>query len=341
MIEDALAGIQVDRVLYVKSMASHGVDMKEWLRRHPLKKRLTPGTFDSPSSPSSLFGATSNSQTQFYVLAAGVGGDKNAKSIVLLLNYRGFEAMLTGDATYKTENVIRSRYGSNPSFIDVDLLKLGHHGSNSSSRTKFLELVKPEVAVASAAHGSNHQHPRKKVIDRVAEFTVATTEHNIRWGVKEPMMRHAVLEDKDDYDEAVYGTSSSGTIVVTSNGTTFKVAHSSPTPTVDTFAATPSLPPTPPSGGGIVPFAASATAPSFAPFAGLDTFRGDRSTPREATLPVPAGTQVVVILKSGQSVKGEIQSPKDGWVQLKSDDGSLFVRLTEIDMLKVPLDDEE
>jgi competence protein ComEC len=69
------------------------------------------------------------------------GLDLNEDSAVLLLRYGEFEALLSGDAGLAAERVLGGRVG------DIELLKVGHHGSAGSSGAGLLEELRPEVGV--------------------------------------------------------------------------------------------------------------------------------------------------------------------------------------------------
>ena len=61
------------------------------------------------------------------------------------------------------------RYGAYE--LDCDVLKVGHHGSHTSSNEDFLALVTPDVALISCGEGNKHKHPRAEAIDRIDDHT--------------------------------------------------------------------------------------------------------------------------------------------------------------------------
>lgn len=87
--------------------------------------------------------------------------DGNAASVVLLVEWEGFRALLTGDAYVDVERALASEVG------DIDVLKVGHHGSNTSTDSTFLVEVQPEVALISAGQGNRYGHPTAAVVDRL------------------------------------------------------------------------------------------------------------------------------------------------------------------------------
>jgi len=90
--------------------------------------------------------------------------DKNVNSIVVSLTCGSVDVLFTGDAEVPSEaNMIAAGVLS-----DIDVLKVGHHGSNSSTSDAFLSLVRPEIGIISAGLTNQYGHPHAEVIDRLA-----------------------------------------------------------------------------------------------------------------------------------------------------------------------------
>ncbi len=87
----------------------------------------------------------------------------NDKSGVLKIAYGKTSFLFMGDAGIKTEKYYQKKYGS---FLKVDVLKAGHHGSKTSSSESFVNLVKPKLAIISAGVANKFKHPHKDVIER-------------------------------------------------------------------------------------------------------------------------------------------------------------------------------
>lgn len=94
---------------------------------------------------------------------AGLTGDSNADSLVVLLSCGTVDVLLTGDATVASE---ASMLAAGVLF-DIDVLKVGHHGSNTSTGQPFLDVVRPEYAVISAGMNSQYGHPHAEVVARL------------------------------------------------------------------------------------------------------------------------------------------------------------------------------
>ena len=89
--------------------------------------------------------------------------ESNDGSIVGKLVYGQESFLLTGDATKYTENLIMRN--ETPDTLHSQVLKLGHHGSHTSSTQLFLEKVNPEIAIISAGKNNRYGHPHKDVLN--------------------------------------------------------------------------------------------------------------------------------------------------------------------------------
>lgn len=88
--------------------------------------------------------------------------EANEASIVARLVYREAEVLFMGDAPQWVERELMRNYGSN---IASDILKVGHHGSRSSTASAFVSMVSPVIAVLSYGEGNRYNHPHKEVLD--------------------------------------------------------------------------------------------------------------------------------------------------------------------------------
>ncbi len=92
-------------------------------------------------------------------------GDANNSSIVLRLEYGDNVFLFTGDAERESEQAMLNADCN----LSADLLKVGHHGSNSSSTYAFLREVMPTYAIISAGADNDYGHPHKEVLDRLSD----------------------------------------------------------------------------------------------------------------------------------------------------------------------------
>jgi Predicted hydrolase (metallo-beta-lactamase superfamily) len=122
--------------------------------------------------------------------AKDLTSDVNENSVVIKITYGDVSYILTGDATTKTEEYILSTGAD----VSADILKVGHHGSYSSSSDAFLKKVNPGVYAVSVGKGNEYGHPHKDALQRLIK-----------------------------YSNIMYRTDIDGTIVVSSDGKTYSV----------------------------------------------------------------------------------------------------------------------
>lgn len=96
--------------------------------------------------------------------------ETNDGSIVGRLVYGNESFMLTGDATRYTEHLIMETEDS--ATLHSQVLKLGHHGSRTSSSELWLEKVNPEIAIISAGKKNRYGHPHKEVLDLLQKLKI-------------------------------------------------------------------------------------------------------------------------------------------------------------------------
>jgi competence protein ComEC len=90
--------------------------------------------------------------------------ESNSASIVGLLRYDDIEVLLTGDAGTGIEEYLVRTHGT---ALASEVLKLGHHGSDTSSSAAFLAAVQPALAIVSAGRDNRYGHPHDEVVARV------------------------------------------------------------------------------------------------------------------------------------------------------------------------------
>lgn len=94
----------------------------------------------------------------------------NEGSVVARLTYGETSIMLTGDSTAKTEKIILSQ---NPtSALGSTILKVGHHGSRTSTTESFVKAINPEYALISVGKSNNYGHPHQDTVNTLAKLGV-------------------------------------------------------------------------------------------------------------------------------------------------------------------------
>ena len=94
----------------------------------------------------------------------------NDYSAVYQITYGEFDMILTGDAEVKAEQAMLDR----KCLSDIDILKVGHHGSKTSTGEAFLKAVKPEAALISCGRNNRYKHPSQEILDRLNENDIST-----------------------------------------------------------------------------------------------------------------------------------------------------------------------
>ena len=100
--------------------------------------------------------------------------DENNYSSVLKLTYKGFSFLFTGDA----ETISEYDMIENGAYLKSDVLKVGHHGSTTSTSNQFLRAVNPAVAVISVGRDNSYGHPHREILERLSDLKLYRTDLN-------------------------------------------------------------------------------------------------------------------------------------------------------------------
>lgn len=88
--------------------------------------------------------------------------DENDSSSVYYVSHPNLNILFMGDATTKTEKYLLKKYN-----LDIDILKVGHHGSSTSTSIFFLKKTSPRLALISVGKNNNYNHPNKEVLNNL------------------------------------------------------------------------------------------------------------------------------------------------------------------------------
>ena len=99
----------------------------------------------------------------------GIGDGKNDDSIVLYGQFYQKRFLFTGDLEEAGEKKLLSHYPQ----LQVDVLKVGHHGSKGSSSDPFLDQLHPQLALISVGKKNRYSHPHKELLDRLEKRSIA------------------------------------------------------------------------------------------------------------------------------------------------------------------------
>jgi competence protein ComEC len=100
--------------------------------------------------------------------------------VVVMLKYNHFRAMLTGDM----EDEIERRLILVGEDIDADVLKIGHHGSKTSSSEGFLSAVSPRVGIIQVGAKNRYGHPAPEVLERLENYDIKYYRNDLNGDVK-------------------------------------------------------------------------------------------------------------------------------------------------------------
>ena len=92
---------------------------------------------------------------------------ENNRSVISMLNICGKKFLFTGDCDGDAEYSLMQSCN-----VNCDVLKMGHHGSGSSSELDFLRLAQPEIAIASCGYDNLYKHPSEKSVERFYELGI-------------------------------------------------------------------------------------------------------------------------------------------------------------------------
>ena len=130
-------------------------------------------------------------EADFTILYTGTNSsDLNSTSIITKMIFGKYSYLFTGDTTSDIEKTILDQN------IDIDVLKVAHHGSKYSSSLEFLEKTTPSYAIISVGKNNSYNHPSSETINNLKKYT-----------------------------NNIYLTSELGTILLTSNGQTIDVSY--------------------------------------------------------------------------------------------------------------------
>ena len=112
--------------------------------------------------------------SKLYFLQTKVYDNENDNSNVIYTDLNGYKFMLMGDASITTEKEIMSIYN----LPEIDVLKVGHHGSKTSSSKNFINEINPKYSVISVGKNNRYGHPNKEVLDTLEDSKIYRTDQD-------------------------------------------------------------------------------------------------------------------------------------------------------------------
>lgn len=171
---DIISCIDVERVIAPKVSSDMTPTTKTYERfLKALQDKALKLTAAKPGTVYALAGKTSSSMDKqppkLEILAPLADyDDLNDYSVVVRMTYGGTSYLFTGDAEKKAEKHILDSDAN----VSADVLKVGHHGSSSSTSEKFLEAVSPDLCVIQCGTGNSYGHPHAEILERLESFRV-------------------------------------------------------------------------------------------------------------------------------------------------------------------------
>ena len=109
-----------------------------------------------------------------YLLNNTKYNNENDNSIVTYFTYQKYKFLYMGDASITTEDNLLENYNLN----NISILKVGHHGSNTSSSKDFISQINPSISLISVGENNIYHHPNKEVINNLSKSRIYRTDIN-------------------------------------------------------------------------------------------------------------------------------------------------------------------
>ena len=139
---------------------------------------------------------------EVHSLNNGNYNDENSLSMVLLLLIDNYKILLIGDAPKSVEEQIIKKNNLN----NIDLLKVGHHGSNTSSSKNFIGHIKPKYSIISVGENNKFGHPNKEVLNNLNNSKIYRTDQDgsIMFKIKKNKLRIETYSPQKGVDMNYY-----------------------------------------------------------------------------------------------------------------------------------------
>ena len=111
---------------------------------------------------------------KLYFLQTKEYDNENDNSNVIYTELNGYKFMFMGDAGVTTEKEILDKYN----LPDIDVLKVGHHGSKTSSSKEFINEINPKYSIISVGKNNRYGHPNKEVLDNLKNSKIYRTDQD-------------------------------------------------------------------------------------------------------------------------------------------------------------------
>ena len=113
-------------------------------------------------------------KNKLYFLQTKEYDNENDNSNVIFTELNGYKFMFMGDASSITEKEILNKYN----LPDIDVLKVGHHGSKTSSSKEYIDEINPKYSIISVGKNNRYGHPNKEVLDNLKNSKIYRTDQD-------------------------------------------------------------------------------------------------------------------------------------------------------------------
>ena len=111
-------------------------------------------------------------KNKLYFLQTKEYDNENDNSNVIYTELASYKFMFMGDASSTTEKEILNKY----KLSDIDVLKVGHHGSKTSSSEEFIDEINPKHSIISVGKNNRYGHPNKEALDNLNNSKIYRTD---------------------------------------------------------------------------------------------------------------------------------------------------------------------
>ena len=113
-------------------------------------------------------------KNKLYFLQTKKYDNENDNSNVIYTELDGFKFMFMGDASTTAEKEILDKYN----LLEIDVLKVGHHGSKTSSDKNFINEINPKYSIISVGKNNRYGHPNKEVLNNLNNSKIYRTDQD-------------------------------------------------------------------------------------------------------------------------------------------------------------------
>ena len=111
---------------------------------------------------------------KLYFLNTRSYDNENDNSSIIYTKINNLKFLFMGDAGIEVEEHLIKKYKLN----DIDVLKVGHHGSRTSSSKEFIDEINPKYSTISVGKNNRYSHPNKEVLDNLGNSKIYRTDQN-------------------------------------------------------------------------------------------------------------------------------------------------------------------